>query len=308
MSTEDQRKDERKVFSVVVPLFNNRKTIRKTVQSLLACKPIAEEIIIVDDGSTDQGPDEIANLPVTLLRNGHKGRPAALNSGIAKASGKWILFTDADCIVREDWVSTYQQAIRTSGRVGIGGNLIPSRWTLVETAKILRYVEEFQQTIDLSGQYSGVCLNGNNMAIRKDAIDRTGGFDEEYFHGADADITRRLLEAGFQLKRVPEIVTTHLKVDDLRSYFRTCYLRGSTVRFQAGQKPYSLRDAIRSFLVTPFKNLVNDLRRVPILCGLNIYPKGRLTAYAAAWIGFAGDWVNAVGRLAYLRANPGGGS
>ncbi len=136
---------------------------------------------------------------------------------------------------------------------------------MVELAKVLRWVQEFEHGRELAHRYDGVCLNGNNMAIRKAALDATGGFDEGFVHGADADLTRRLLEKGFRLRRTTATQVTHLKVDDLRGFLRTMWRRGSTVRFGMKSGDENAATLARALVISPLKWLVIDAIRTPRL-------------------------------------------
>jgi GT2 family glycosyltransferase len=285
--------------SVIIPFFNNRLTLHTCIQSLLQCKPSPDQIICIDDGSTDGSAETIRELPVEIIQTGHVGRAAALNIGIRQAKGDLILFTDSDCIVPTDWVARYKKLFAEKDLAGIGGNLWPSRFSVVETAKVLRYVHEFDHDHLLEGGYTQFCLNGNNMGIRKQALDEIGGFDENYHHGADADLSRRLLASGFRLLRTRKITTTHLKVDSLASFLRTSFHRGSTIRFDSGNTmggPALFLHACFSSL----KNFVKDIAAVPKLSvfGLSgsMPAKGTLAALvnllAAFWNG-AGRWYYA---------------
>ena len=85
--------------AVVIPLFNKAPFIRATLSSVLAQSHPAEEIIIVDDGSTDSSVEAIADLidgPVRLIRQPNAGPGPARNCGIAEAGAEWIAFVDGD--------------------------------------------------------------------------------------------------------------------------------------------------------------------------------------------------------------------
>jgi len=284
--------------SVVVAAYQAGRTIGQTLQSLLAARPqgVEVQLLVVDDGSTDDTASVAEAQGVTVIRRDHAGRAAALNAGIAAATANVVLFTDADCLVPENWIGATLAVLRN--RDGVGGNLRPSRFTAVELAKVLRYVEEFETDIELRPPYDGVCLNGNNMAIRKQALDAVGGFDEGYIHGADADLTRRLLDAGFNLLRTTRTHTVHLKVDTLGSFLRTMFKRGSTIRFTLNKEtPGTLA---RALLLSPLKWLAVDFSRVRRLRVFGTKVRTGL-AWLAPWINLLGGWANGIGRIVYYR-------
>ncbi len=97
-------------ITVIIPLYNKRAHIVRTVDSVLAQTVAAGEIIVVDDGSTDGGPNLIANTRgqhIRLVRQLNGGVSAARNRGIAEASCELVAFLDAD----DTWEPHYIEEI-----------------------------------------------------------------------------------------------------------------------------------------------------------------------------------------------------
>ena len=87
-------------FSVVIPVFNGERFVARAIESVLAQSYRAEEIVVVDDGSTDNTPAIVANYRshVKYVRETNQGVSAARNLGARTACGEWLAFLDAD-----DW-------------------------------------------------------------------------------------------------------------------------------------------------------------------------------------------------------------
>lgn len=94
--------------SVIVPAFNAASHIARCVRSLRALDPAAMELIVVDDGSTDDTASlaEAAGARVIRLSR-NVGPGLARNAGAHVASGEWLAFTDADCVAQKEWLAAH---------------------------------------------------------------------------------------------------------------------------------------------------------------------------------------------------------
>ena len=97
METEINKYD----VSVILTLFNSRQTFRRALESVLMQTYKNIELIIVDDGSTDDIENELfpllkANPALKYIRHSNRKHPLSLNTGIMNSTGKYILFLDSD--------------------------------------------------------------------------------------------------------------------------------------------------------------------------------------------------------------------
>ncbi|MFH0793481.1 MAG: glycosyltransferase family A protein, partial [bacterium] len=152
--------------SIVVPAHNAARTIGDCIQSLRDQRGLerAPEIIIVDDGSTDRTPEIVGNYSdARLIRQENLGPGAARNTGIAQATGDYILVTDSDCTPSPDWAAELLRDF-ASPTVALvmgkteSGESGGSVWAKVFMGR------------DLVGRVAGSTsrFNSNNMAVRRE--------------------------------------------------------------------------------------------------------------------------------------------
>ena len=87
------------MISVVIPLYNKEASIKQALMSVLSQSYQEFEVVIVDDGSTDNSVakvEEIQDSRIRLIRQENGGPSKARNTGVKNAKGEWILFLDAD--------------------------------------------------------------------------------------------------------------------------------------------------------------------------------------------------------------------
>jgi len=199
-------------ISVVIPFFESEATLAECLAAL-SSQTLAKaryEIIAVDDGSTDGGAEIAKRAGVRLLQQPNRGAPAARNAGIAAAEGKWVAFTDADCIPSRGWLRALLAAVENAGEevFGAAGPIVghPSN------ASAARFVEisgGLDAAWHLQHPRFPFAPSGNVM-YRRDALDAVGGFDERYASYDACDLHRRLmLEVGGKFAFAESAVVLH---------------------------------------------------------------------------------------------------
>lgn len=190
--------------SVVIPVRNGEDHVVETVMSALSQGTDICEIIIVDDGSSDRTVERVAAITdprVKLLTDRPEGRAgvsAVRNYGFSKASGRWIIFLDADDRLRFGSVKALlagvdaEHSVAAYGdyeRINEAGQIIGRRHLLRQRAKpsgnIVRNL--------LAGNF---IVNGGVMLIRADAFRALGGFDESLRYCEDWHAWCRLAAMG----------------------------------------------------------------------------------------------------------------
>lgn len=182
--------------SVIVPAYNEERTLRATLLSLLDTEYPNLEIIVVNDGSTDHTEQQIADLikheRIHYIYQANAGKASALNRGIAVAEGEIILYTDADSLFLPETVSQMVRWFADPGIDAVCGNDMPlypqtliHRFLSITTHIGTGFVRRALSVIG--------CLqiiSGNLGAIRKSVLQEIGGFEEIW--GEDLEITFRL--------------------------------------------------------------------------------------------------------------------
>jgi glycosyltransferase involved in cell wall biosynthesis len=109
-------------FSIIIPTYNRSSFIAKTINSLLSQKNQDFEIIVVDDGSTDNTEDVVNsfnNKKIRYFRKDNGERGAARNFGTGKATGSYINFFDSDDLAYENHISEAENVIRNNPEIPI---------------------------------------------------------------------------------------------------------------------------------------------------------------------------------------------
>jgi len=184
-------------LSVVIPLYNKREYIGRALASVAKQTYPASEVIVIDDGSTDDGAEIVeryTGLPVRLIRQRNKGVSAARNAGINAASGEWVAFLDADDEYHSDFLAQIAEAVLRYPDVGVAYGwsyfLESSESTVPGKAQAHPLLlDDYLAYVVFGG---GREVNSSSVAIRRDAFAKAGAFPEGVCVGEDSDLWIRL--------------------------------------------------------------------------------------------------------------------
>jgi glycosyltransferase involved in cell wall biosynthesis len=208
------------MISFIVPAYNEQQCLAETLDAVHAAGLAlgeAYEVVVADDGSTDQTAAIAVEKGVLLVSVAHRQIAATRNSGARAATGDLLIFVDADTVVNVDVVRAAVQAIR-KGAVGGGAGLRfdePVPWFARFLLAVI--VRIFRATGIATGCY---------LFCTRAAFTAVGGFDERYY-GAEEIVMSRALKRQGKFVILKQTVTTSAR--KLRTYST-----GETIKMMVG--------------------------------------------------------------------------
>ena len=207
-------------ISVVICSHNGAATLDACLRACCALDYPDFEVLVVDDGSTDQTPEIASHFPdVRYLRQEHGGLSCARNYGAEEATGEFIAYTDDDCEPDVDWLFWIARSFEHPRTGAAGGpNLPPSPDGLQEA--IVASAAGAPSHV-LSGDLRAEHLPGCNLVLRREALQEVGGFQAQFVTaGDDVDLCWRLLDHGWDLIFSPAAFVWHRRRTSILRYLK----------------------------------------------------------------------------------------
>jgi glycosyltransferase involved in cell wall biosynthesis len=189
-------------ISVIVCAYNEAGYLRPCLQSLLRQFRVPDEILVVNNASTDATREVAAAVTgVIVIDEPRKGLVQARETARRAARGDLLVYLDADCRAPETWLERVEARFTgTPALVAISG---PYRfydwhwWGRLLVWAYDRTVAPLTQVVVYHLLGAGTLLYGGNFAVRREALEAIGGFDTAIeFHGEDTNLGRRLVKVG----------------------------------------------------------------------------------------------------------------
>ena len=206
--------------SVIICSYNGGRTLVACLDSLGKLNYPDYEIILVDDGSTDDTRDIVEQFPhVRYIYQENHGLSHARNTGAAAAKGEVFAYTDSDCMADVDWLYYLIGTLVSGDYAGVGGpNVTPpaQNWIQACVAAAPGGPSHVLLTDTIAEH-----IPGCNMAFYRWAFENIGGFDPEYHKaGDDVDFCWRLQQAGCVIAFSPTALVWHHRRFTLRAFLK----------------------------------------------------------------------------------------
>ncbi len=216
------------MISVIVPAHNAQTTITACVAALMRQEntPTDYEVIVVDDGSTDDTARLAAQAGARVIQQEKRGPAAARNSGIRAACGEITCFTDADCAPLPDWIRQITAPLLADPDIaGVKG-----AYTTGQREITARFVQtEYEDKYDRLRQYPRITfMDFYSAAYRRAILLAHDGFDERFSlaNSEDRELSYRLAALGYQMIFQPHAIVSHHHARSVTAFFRKKVLNG----------------------------------------------------------------------------------
>ncbi|HEX3744315.1 MAG TPA: glycosyltransferase family A protein [Bryobacteraceae bacterium] len=216
--------------SVVVCTYNRAAMLRRALQSLTVLttgSTFTYEIVVVDDGSTDDTAAVVQALPansaatIRYLRQANAGVASARNTGVRSARGEWIAFFDDDQLAEPNWLRELFAAVCAEDADFAGGPCRPLLPAGVDAATLSQTIRRLlgenplmmasapRATWDPRSRLNALPGTGN-VLIRRKLFDTVGFFTETRHYGEDLEFFRRAVRHGARLAIAPQAIVWHV--------------------------------------------------------------------------------------------------
>ena len=227
-------------FSIIIPCFNAELYIRNCLISILKSSFSNYEIIVVDDGSTDNSAKLINSLAnsktiiklISLTKN--IGPARARNLGVSKAKGKYLVFLDADTEIEKNCLQAIATMFSKNPKIGaLQTKLVKGKSNQIES--LGHFLSPFGFPYEVGTENNRkenqkkmpiFAARSAGMAIKKDLFQKIGGFDEDYFiYGEETDLCWRVRLSGSKIYYLPKAKVHHFQKSTLnkKTNFRIFY-------------------------------------------------------------------------------------
>lgn len=208
-------------ISIIIPTFNGAGRIGNCLASLrsqiIGCNA---EILVVDDGSTDNLAEVVAQFEgVRLIRQANAGPAAARNHGAREATGEILLFTDDDCVPNPDWLEKMLSPFADPELVGAKGAYRTRQERLMARFVQAEYEDRYrfmcrEADIDFIDTYSA--------AFRRDRFLEMGGYDTSFpvACAEDIELSYRMSARGWKMRFIPDAIVYHQHPDSFLRYIK----------------------------------------------------------------------------------------
>jgi GT2 family glycosyltransferase len=203
--------DHLDLVSIVMLSYNRKIDVEEGLQELLKQNYKNIEIIVVDNGSADGTPEMINEKypQVKLVALGKNIGVAAYNKGFQQSQGKYIVVLDDDSFPEINAIPRMVEEFKQNEKIGVVAFDVRNYYDYKKT-NLSYEINHLKDKCEKNNIRYQMAFNGAGVGIRKKCIDELGGYPEEFFlYWNEQDLSIRILNAGYQIRWFPDIISLH---------------------------------------------------------------------------------------------------
>ena len=227
------------LVSIIIPAKNAESTIRKCLNSILRVNYPSYELIIIDDGSTDDTPKILSEYKdIKTITTSGIGPSKARNIAAKEAKGEFIAFTDADCAVDVNWLNELlsgfkiiPEASACGGRQELPQDASDFEKNVFIFMKKTGFITDYMRKINKNGIIE---VNHNpscNAIYKKSVFLKEGGFLENLWPGEDVELDYRLRKKKYKLVFNPKAIVYHYRPKNINDFSKMTFRYGKAQGF-----------------------------------------------------------------------------
>src|SRR5262245_617213 len=275
-------------FSIVIPTYARSMQLAECLNSLAALTYPHDrfEVIVVDDGG--EMPltaivDRFAReLDLTLITQARAGPAAARNTGVARAKGNFLAFTDDDCQPQPDWLQKLGARLEATPARLIGGRTLNGLSDNPYSAAS-QFILDSVYSYYNSGAGGARFFASNNLAMPVEGFHTLGGFDPSFRTSEDRDLCDRWLQHGYRMTYAPEAIVYHSHQLTLRNFWRQHFNYGrGAFRFhqmRARRGAGHLRPDLKFYMSLLHASFLKEYRQIRLFPILALWQVANITGF-----------------------------
>ena len=213
-------------ISVIIPLYDAEKYIEECLNSIIKAPPKDKEIIVVNNNSTDKGPELVSKFKVVKLVNEtKKGPSAARNKGIKESSGDILLFLDDDLIVDKNYINEIVKTFDEDRKIVCVGGIAHS-YNQDSIISLSHEVRLMGYSPSHSGVFEVKTIPTMTFSTLRKVIEEVGLFDEDLIMAEDYDLCIRIRKKGYKCVMNSKAIVYHHNPTEMKSLIRRWYKYG----------------------------------------------------------------------------------
>ncbi len=231
-------KDKYPLISIIIPVYNCEKTIKKCIDSILKISYPNYEVIIINDGSFDSTSIILSSYSdkIKVVNTKNVGPSEARNLGVQASKGEYIAFADGDCVVDKEWLNELLKGFVSQEVVGVGGD----QRSPCDDSAFGRNINKFMKAIGFIADYVKSDSNSNDNKIRevkhnptcnviykKKIFNEIDGFLKGFWPGEDVEFDFRARKKGYKLFYNADAVVYHYRADNLKKFSKMMFKYGA---------------------------------------------------------------------------------